>query len=247
MWFDCLQNFKSLRSLSNCFYKSINYKEQIPHIKVIYEEEVEDVQYIEDFVFIKSKIIIEREDIFTTVDDLLKFEKKDKVTKISLRNMALSDISFITQFPNLTSLDLSFNNLKDLTVLGEIKNLRKLNISYNTFSSLKGLENCINLEELYMVFNNIENIDELKFLSSLRVLDIEDTKVNSIESLDEIKHLEYIYAPFVCSFGSIKKKLKNEFTFSQLIGKGIMSSTIYLNKLYLLTDGIHMGRKKFIL
>jgi Leucine-rich repeat (LRR) protein len=98
-----------------------------------------------------------------------------------------------------------------------------------------------------MIYNNIDNIDELKSLSSLRVLDIEDTKINSIETLDELKHLEYIYVPFVCSFGSINRKLKNQFTFSKLIGKGIMSSTIYFNKFYVLSDGIHMGRKKFIL
>ena len=244
MWLECLQ---SLKSIGNCFYKNVNYKDQIPHIKIIYEEEIEELQMIEDFIFMRKDIIVEREEIFITVDDLLKFEKKEKVTKISLRNMGLSDISFITQFPNILSLDLSFNNLRDLTILGEVKKLNKLNLSYNTFSSLKGLENCSNLEELYMIYNNIDNIDEIKFLSLLRILDIEDTKITSIEALDELKHLEYIYVPFVCSFGSINRKLKNEFTFSQLIGKGIISSTIYFNKFYILSDGIHMGRKKFIL
>jgi len=244
MLLECL---KSLKSLGNCFYKNVNYKDQIPHIKVIYEEEIQELQMIEDFVFMRRNITVEREEVFTNVEELLKFEKKEQVKKISLRNMGLSDISFIVQFPNLLSLDLSFNNLQDLTILGELKKLSKINLSYNTFNLTKGLENCINLEELYMVFNNIDSIDELKFLTNLKVLDIEDTKIVSIEALDELKHLEYIYAPFICSFGSIKNKLKNEFTFSQLIGKGIMSSTIYLNKFYLLTDGIHMGRKKFIL
>lgn len=244
MWFDCLQSFKSF---GNCFYKNVNYKEQIPHIKIIYEEEIEDFQMIEDFIFMKRNIIVEREEVFITVDDLLKFEKKELVTKISLRNMALSEISFITQFPNVLSLDLSFNNLRDLTVLGELKKLKKLNLSYNTFSTIKGLDNCTDLEELYMIFNNIDKIDELKFLTNLKFLDIEDTKVDSIEILDELKHLEYVYTPFVCSTGNIKRKLKNEFTFSQLSGKGNTNATIYLNKFYLLSDGINIGRKKFIL
>jgi Leucine-rich repeat (LRR) protein len=244
MWFDCLQ---SLKSFGNCFYKNVNYKEQIPHIKVIYEEEVEDLQMIEDFIFMKRNIIVEREEVFITVEDLLKFDKKDLVTKISLRNMALSDISFITQFQNVLSLDISFNNLRDLTVLGELKKLKKLNLSYNTFSTLKGLENCTDLEELYMIFNNIDKIDELKFLTNLKFLDIEDTKVDSIEILDELKHLEYVYTPFICSTGNIKRKLKSEFTFSQLSGKGNMNATLYLNKFYLLSDGINIGRKKFIL
>ncbi len=243
MWFDCLQR---LKSIGNCFYKNINYKEQMPHIKVIYEQEEEDLVMIEDFIFMRRKIMVEKEEVFTNVEELLKFEKKELVTKINLRNMALSDISFITQFPNVISLDLSFNNLRDLSILGELKNLKKLNLSYNTFSSTKGLENCINLEELYMIFNNIDKIDELKFLTNLKVLVIEDTKVDSIEILDELKHLEYVYTPFVCSTGNIKRKLKTDFTFSQLSGKGNMNAKLYFNKFYLLSDGINMGRKNFI-
>lgn len=200
---------------------------------------------IEDGIFVTMNYMMEYTEIFDSVEKLLEFNKKDSVIRLSLRNMNISDITFLTQFLNLISLDLSFNNIKDLLVLSKLQKLKKLNLSYNTFTSVKGLEGCQNLEELFIVFNPIESVNDLKSLSSLRVLDIEETMVNSIEILDELKHLEYVYVPFFCTLGTINNKLKNIMTFSKLVGKGATSSKVYFNHVYLLSDGLYFGRKKF--
>jgi Leucine-rich repeat (LRR) protein len=243
MVFNCV-NFLNYFDISTEDKKN---KELLPHIQIFYSEESEHFEMLEDGFFIKNSFIIEKEETFETVEKLLEFNKKESVVKISLRNMNISDISFLNEFPGVISLDLSFNNIKDLSTLSKLEKLKKLNLSYNTFTSLKGLEGCQNLEQLFMIFNPIENIDELKSLSSLKVLDIEETMVKSIELLDELKNLEYVYIPFVCKFGLVINKLKNIVTFSKLIGKGATSSKLYLNNIYVLSDGVHVGRKKFIL
>jgi Leucine-rich repeat (LRR) protein len=237
---------KCFGSLKN-FINSNRIIETNPFITLIYLEEIEEIEIIEDFILFKQKIWVEKTEKFDSVSKLLEFNKKESVIKLSLRNMNISDISFLEMFPNLISLDLSFNNIKDLEPINNLKKLKKLNISYNLFDSVKGLENCTNLEQLYMVFNNISDITELKYLSSLKTIDLENTEVKSIDILDELKYLEYIYTPLETDLGKITNKLKNHFTFSELIGKGITSSKLFFNRFYLLTDGINYGRKTFSL
>lgn len=243
-YFDsCLDYFNSKKLI-----KSVDYhKEILPHIKIVYLEEKDEFEIIEEGIIIKQKCVKEYIELFDSVEKLLEFNKKDSIIRLSLRNMNISDITFLTQFPNLISVDLSFNNIKELSVLSKLEKLKKINLSYNTFTSIKGLAGCQNLEELFMVFNPIESVDELKSLSSLRVLDIEETMVTSIEYLDELKHLEYVYIPFACTLGMINNKLKNIIAFSKLIGKGAISSKVYFNHIYLLSDGLYFGRKKFVL
>ena len=245
MFFNCFNCYDTYLEYSNSVNSAIHTRESLPHIKVIYLEEKDDIEMIEEGIFFRQKCMFEYTEIFDSVEKLLQFNKKNSVIKLSLRNMNISDITFLTQFPNIISLDLSFNNIKDLSILSKLEKLKKINLSYNSFTSVKGLEGCQNLEELYMLFNPIDSVNELKSLSSLRVIDIEDTMVNSIEVLDELKRLEYVYVPFVCTLGLITNKLKNMITFSKLIGKGATSSKIYFNNIYLLSDGLYYGRKKF--
>jgi hypothetical protein len=246
----CIEYFNSCLDYFNTKNKNIsvdNHKELLPHIKLVCLKEKEEYNMIEDGIFVKHKYLMEYTEIYDSFEKFLEFKDKDSVIRLSLRNMNISDITFLTQFPNLISLDLSFNNIKELSGFSKLEKLKKLNLSYNTFTSVKGLEKNQNLEELFMACNPIDSVDELKSLSSLRVLDIEETMVSSIEVLDELKHLEYVYVPFICRLGLISNKLKNIMTFSKLIGKGLTSSTVYFNNIYLLSDGLYFGRKKFTL
>jgi hypothetical protein len=246
-----------LKSLSKCFNSYVFPKTESldnqPHIEIYWFEE-ENIEFFVEHYFFSHKVNVLREKHLKSLDDLLKVENKDKITKLSLKNMGIDDISFLKDFPNITSLDLAFNKLTHLiqfTEFESLHNLVKLNLSYNTFYTLKGLSKCINLEELYLTYNTLNNSDleELKSLTSLRVLDIDETQITSIEMLDELKYLEYVYMPFFCKFGNVGRKLKNDLLDSNRLfyGRGILSSNIYFKKFYMLSDGTNWGRKKFVI
>ena len=116
-YFDsCLDCFKSTKSVEN-------YKELLPHIKVVYLEEKEEFEMIEEGILIKQKYMMEYTEIFDSIEKLLEFNKRESVIRVSVRNMNISDITFLTQFPNLISLDLSFNNIKELSSLSKLEKL----------------------------------------------------------------------------------------------------------------------------
>ena len=104
------------------------------------------------------------------------------------------------QFPNLTVLDLSFNNLielhyisplldqlsinnNELTSLPDLKNLTLLEVSNNNLFSL---ETCDNLKSLLIDFNNLT---EIKTFNKLEYLTCRNNNIKKIFPQPELFHL----------------------------------------------------------
>ncbi|OHD11493.1 MAG: hypothetical protein A2Y34_15165 [Spirochaetes bacterium GWC1_27_15] len=130
-------------------------------------------------------------------------EKLPNLTKLGLDNNKLIKIEGLDKLPNLTYLNLSYNNLTKIEGLDKISNLNTLSLSWNKLKKINGLDNLTNLNELYLsdnhlkgikgleklpnltylyLFNNydLSDINQLKNLTKLTYLDIENTNIKSI-------------------------------------------------------------------
>ena len=94
-------------------------------------------------------------------------------TQLQLSGRGISDLSALTQFSTLESIDLSVNNISDLyyfSVTDSWQTLKYLNLSNNYISDVSALSHLINLETLNLSNNSISNVTALYGLTGLRTL-----------------------------------------------------------------------------
>jgi len=95
----------------------------------------------------------------------------DNITKLSLFDNELTDISGIKLFKNLKGLWINYNKIKDISVLKDLINLKELYISNNKIKGISVIKNLIKLESLGI--NNLElNSDQIKYIKYLENLKI---------------------------------------------------------------------------
>jgi uncharacterized repeat protein (TIGR01451 family) len=96
-------------------------------------------------------------DADTNDDGEIQLEEAQAVTKLSVANQNIADLTGIENFSNLTSLDCSSNQLTALT-LNNMVSLQGLSISYNAITSLS-ITNCFNLVYFHCFNNPMTSID----------------------------------------------------------------------------------------
>ena len=69
-------------------------------------------------------------------------------------------------------LNLWGQRLTDISILSECPNLEILSLSYNSVSDITALKHCTALKELYLIKNNISSLKELSNLSEIKDLRI---------------------------------------------------------------------------
>jgi Leucine-rich repeat (LRR) protein len=65
----------------------------------------------------------------------------------------------------IKNLNLWGNEISDVSLISEMPNLEVLSLSVNKISSLKDFVHCTRLQELYLRKNNISSLLELKYLA----------------------------------------------------------------------------------
>ena len=101
-----------------------------------------------------------------------------------------ADISPLSYFVNLTSLEFNSNLISDLTPLSGLTKLKKLGISYNQVSDISPLQGLTQLESLLISFNQIIDISALKDMANLRELWLDENQVVDVSALSGLVNLQ---------------------------------------------------------
>lgn len=115
----------------------------------------------------------------------------NSLKKLEYLNASSCSMKFITKLdtPNLTRLDISYNNLSEIENLGDLKNLTCLVMDNNLILKIKNLENNKNIKHLDLSNNKIEKIENLENLINLRRLNLSHNNITKIENLDKLHNL----------------------------------------------------------
>lgn len=127
------------------------------------------------------------------------------LTKLTLAQCSLSNLSFLAPLSQLSYLDLSYNFIKDLsglshltdldtlylshsavvdlTPLSSLSGLKHLNVSHNSITSLLPICNNRNLEELDVSNNLLSDLGDLDLLPKLSVLNASHNSLSGIAVL----------------------------------------------------------------
>lgn len=107
---------------------------------------------------------------------------------------AVSVLSEWTTLPGLQELVLRDNKLLRIPSLSNFANLTLLDVSFNKVTSMNGLATVSStLGELYLSKNEIVKIEEIDHLSKLRVLELGSNKIRVMEGLDHLKELQQLW------------------------------------------------------
>lgn len=159
-----------------------------------------------------------RDNLITSLNGLkvLPETSKEKMEELDFYDNRIKHISrHVGEFPNLTQLDLSFNNIKhikhlenltDLTQLYFVQNritkienietltkLENLEFGGNKIEIIENLNPFTNLTQLWLGQNRISKLQGLESLSKLRVLSIQSNRITKLEGLDQLESLEELY------------------------------------------------------
>nr|WP_319777196.1 transporter substrate-binding domain-containing protein [uncultured Sphaerochaeta sp.] len=109
--------------------------------------------------------------------------------KLRIGEMGISDISFLSNFSdlsNLTVLKLRWNEITDISYLSHFTKLEDLDLDYNRisdFSSVSGMTNLLQLSIGYNDFSDLDFISSLKSLWHLEVYGSSVTDLSPIKTL----------------------------------------------------------------
>ena len=117
------------------------------------------------------------------------------LTELNLRKLNLTDedIKSLSEFTNLTNLDLSYNEISDISTLSKLTSLTKLDLSENKISDISSLSNLNNLSELWLSANQINDISSISKLTNLTKLILSGNKISNIDSLSDLTELTKLW------------------------------------------------------
>lgn len=115
---------------------------------------------------------------------------------LDLQNNNIVDVAILTQFMNITKLNVSKNKIKSIQVFANeeaFPNLKWLDLSNNKFTELTGLK-CPKLEYLDIGYNKLEKVGETWLgHPNVKVLKCVDNKFKSAQVFKDMPKLEELY------------------------------------------------------
>lgn len=107
-------------------------------------------------------------------------------------NLNNSEITFLSKFTNLESLDLGFNRISNITPLASLTGLQSLFLYSNMIKDISPLANLKNLQWLNAGANMISDLSPLSNLLKLRFLDLSLNRISDISPLTNLSNLEIL-------------------------------------------------------
>ena len=172
--------------------------------------------------------------------DILKIPKVEltKLTRLSMREETVSDLTPFAQLTELTELDLSGNQISDLTPLAQLTQLRELGLSVNQISDISSLAGLTELRELSLFSNRISDISPLTQLIELTMLTLPGNQISDITALTQLTKLTLLgltsnQISDISPLAQLKKLTLLQLEYNQIRDLTPLAEAESLTKLYL--------------
>ena len=113
----------------------------------------------------------------------------DLIYESDVTNPQIKDITGLSEFKNLTYINLAGNQISDISDLADLTNLVELNLDNNQISDISDLSEMMNLKALYLYDNQISDISALSGLINLTDLSLGEDQISDISSLSGLTNL----------------------------------------------------------
>ncbi len=108
----------------------------------------------------------------------------------------ITDLSPISDLPEITSIDVSGNNISDISALSKLTTLTSLYLDSNSIEDIEPLRGLVNLEYLNLYGNNVNDASKFSMFSEFKNLEQLHLAINGISdvsTLSVLKDLPKLY------------------------------------------------------
>ena len=126
------------------------------------------------------------------ISDLTGLEHAINLTRLELRDNAISDVSVLGSLESLTWLWLSNNAVSDVSALGSLTSLRELHLAGNAIPDVSALGSLESLESLWLYNNKISDVSALSSLESLTQIWLDGNAISDVSPLGSIQSLRWL-------------------------------------------------------
>ncbi|WP_242303260.1 NEAT domain-containing protein, partial [Bacillus cereus group sp. BfR-BA-01495] len=146
----------------------------------------------EDLLKVKSLIVVEAKS--KGIKDVSSLEYMKNLENLTLEEVKLENIKFISNLRQLKSLSITYGELKDIGPLAELEHIESLSLRNNKISDLSPLSQMKKIKLLDLNSNYIKDIKPLFTAKSLRTLTVANNQISNanlagIEQLKNVKSL----------------------------------------------------------
>ncbi|MEG7877993.1 NEAT domain-containing protein [Bacillus paranthracis] len=146
----------------------------------------------EDLLKVKSLIVVEAKS--KGIKDVSGLEYMKNLENLTLEEVKLENIKFISNLRQLKSLSITYGELEDIGPLAELEHIESLSLRNNKISDLSPLSQMKKIKLLDLNSNYIKDIKPLFTAKSLRTLTVANNQISNanlagIEQLKNVKSL----------------------------------------------------------
>ncbi|MGK4104902.1 NEAT domain-containing protein, partial [Bacillus paranthracis] len=146
----------------------------------------------EDLLKVKSLIVVEAKS--KGIKDVSSLEYMKNLENLTLEEVKLENIKFISNLRQLKSLSITYGELEDIGPLAELEHIESLSLRNNKISDLSPLSQMKKIKLLDLNSNYIKDIKSLFTAKSLRTLTVANNQISNanlagIEQLKNVKSL----------------------------------------------------------
>jgi len=113
-----------------------------------------------------------------------------QVTSLSLSFKNIIEIANIINFNSLTTLRLDNNIIDKIANLNHLKQLTWLDLSFNSIKEIEGLDELSNLLDLSLFHNQIEHINGLDGCPNLNIVSLGHNKITDLRQIDGLRKFQ---------------------------------------------------------
>jgi len=114
----------------------------------------------------------------------------EKVTKLIIHDVRLTDVKGLENLMQLTRLSLKRNQLTNVKGLENLTQLTELYLGSNKLTDVMGLEKLTKLTGLSLSINNLTDVKSLERLTQLKHLNLNYNKLTDVKGLEKLTKLE---------------------------------------------------------
>ncbi|KAH8411981.1 hypothetical protein KR222_004551, partial [Zaprionus bogoriensis] len=162
-----------------------------------------------------------------------------KVLRLEFKNILRIDHLWV--LPNLTKLCLNCNKIEVIEHIEMLTALKELNLSFNYITKIENLETLVHLEVLSLFSNHITKIENLETLDKLIILSIGN---NLIETLDGIDRLRFVNSLKVLNLEGNPIAKQPDFPLSEYI-TAILPQLNYYEYVFIKAEMREAAQKRF--